>query len=271
MRPFPLPHPEASVFARLEQELSRWRGAGRIATLWWRDDDAVSPTGALDRLLRLAGPVPLALAVIPALAEPALARHLAHCSGVTVIQHGWRHTNHAIPPGKKIELASRPVATILAELIEGRRRLAELFGPAFRPVLTPPWNRIDPALVPLLAEAGFSGLSTAGARKTRLAAAGLGQVNTHVDPVDWHGGRGCRDAAAVIDDLVRHLAARRTGQADAAEPTGILTHHLVLDEATERLLTGVLTVVEGHPAASWVRIETAINQASKAPTLWASA
>ncbi|HWK43725.1 MAG TPA: polysaccharide deacetylase family protein [Stellaceae bacterium] len=253
------------MFGRLEQELSRWAEAGRVATLWWRDDDAVGPTPALNRLLQLAGPVPLALAVIPYPAEPALAQHLAGCATVTVIQHGWRHTNHAIPPAKKIELADQPVAVMLADLGEGRRRLEDLFGTTFRPILTPPWNRIDADLVPLLPSTGFIGLSTSGPRAARLAAGGLGQVNTHVDPVDWHAGRGFREAGAVIEDLVRHLAARRTGRADAAEPTGILTHHLVMDEATERFLADLLTFVAGHPTARWCRIETAIHDALQPP------
>jgi hypothetical protein len=48
-------------------ELDRWRDAERVATLWWRDDDAVAPSARLDRLVTIAGKVPVALAVIPAL------------------------------------------------------------------------------------------------------------------------------------------------------------------------------------------------------------
>ena len=59
-----------SVFRPLTDEFDRWADQGLTATLWWRDDDAIAPTPALDRLLDAAGPVPLTLAVIPALAEP---------------------------------------------------------------------------------------------------------------------------------------------------------------------------------------------------------
>ena len=64
---------------RLDRELAAWAAEGREATFWWRDDDAVAATPALDRLLRLteSGGVPLALAVIPAPAEPGLAERLA--------------------------------------------------------------------------------------------------------------------------------------------------------------------------------------------------
>ena len=38
----------------LEAELEAWRCRGRRATFWWRDDDAVEATPALERLLGLA-------------------------------------------------------------------------------------------------------------------------------------------------------------------------------------------------------------------------
>ncbi|HZU89888.1 MAG TPA: hypothetical protein VE993_11575, partial [Stellaceae bacterium] len=58
-------------------ELDRWGAAGRVATLWWRDDDATAPNDRLDRLLAIAGEAPVTLAVIPALAAPELACWLA--------------------------------------------------------------------------------------------------------------------------------------------------------------------------------------------------
>ena len=59
----------------LTDELDAWRAEGRIASLWWRDDDAVAPAPALDRLAGLAGEhgVTVGLAVIPALVQPSLA------------------------------------------------------------------------------------------------------------------------------------------------------------------------------------------------------
>ena len=68
-----------STWRELEQELEAWARSGRRATFWWRDDDAVEPSPALDRLLELAasGRAPLALAVIPARASSGLAAQLA--------------------------------------------------------------------------------------------------------------------------------------------------------------------------------------------------
>ena len=37
----------------LAEELDSWHGSGRCAAFWWRDDDAVRVTPALERLLAL--------------------------------------------------------------------------------------------------------------------------------------------------------------------------------------------------------------------------
>src|SRR5215470_6504094 len=78
-------------------ELDRWAAAGLPATFWWRDDDAVDVSPALERLLDLSRDraAPLALAVIPATARPALAVRLAPEVAATVMQHGFAHRNHA--------------------------------------------------------------------------------------------------------------------------------------------------------------------------------
>ena len=89
-------------WADLVAELDRWGEAGQVATLWWRDDDAVAAAPELDALLRLAGEVPLGLAVIPADAQPELTAVLAPFPQVAVLQHGWCHANHAAS-GKRSE------------------------------------------------------------------------------------------------------------------------------------------------------------------------
>src|SRR6185437_11578253 len=118
----------------LAEEFDRWGEAGRIAMLWWRDDDAVAATPQLDRLLLLAGTVPVALAVIPALATA-----LADAPRVAVLQHGWQHADRA-EHGKKSEYPEgRSAAVVGAEIGAGRARLKALFGPRASPVFVPPW------------------------------------------------------------------------------------------------------------------------------------
>src|SRR5579863_1521918 len=104
----------------LVDEFDRWGEAGRVATLWWRDDDAAAATPQLDDLLHLAGAVPVALAVIPALARPELVTALPSTPQVSVLQHGWRHANRALH-GKKSEYPEgRPAAVVGEEIAAGR-------------------------------------------------------------------------------------------------------------------------------------------------------
>src|SRR6516165_2549570 len=95
-------------WSSLVSEFDQWGEAGRVATLWWRDDDAVTASCRLDRLVSVAGDVPISLAVISAAAHPELAAWVADLSrshiapSLAVLQHGWCHTNHAVN-GKKNE------------------------------------------------------------------------------------------------------------------------------------------------------------------------
>ena len=246
-----LPDAGDGGWAALEAELDCWRHAGRTASFWWRDDDAVRPTPSLGRLLSLARRhgVPLSLAVIPAFADSALAEEVAASPGVTVLQHGWRHDNHAAPGAKRAELGDgRDPARALAELAEGRARLAALFGPRMLPVLVPPWNRIAAGLAARLDEAGLQRLSAFGPRP---AQARPFRQNTHADILDWRGTRGFVGTAPALAAVLRHLEARRTGRADAAEATGLLTHHLVHDEACWAFLDRFLAQTARHPASAW--------------------
>lgn len=251
----------------LARELDAWGAAGRTATYWWRDDDATRPGPALQRLLRCAGEGPLALAVIPAAVEPELAEALAEAPA-SVLQHGFAHRNHAPDGAKKCELArDRPLEAVLAELAAGQARLAELFGRRFLPVLVPPWNRIDAGVVGRLAGIGFLGLSTYRPRQRQKLGA-LAIVNTHVDLVDWRQRRFVGTEAA-LGLLLRHLLERRAGAVDAEEPTGILTHHLVHDEAAWDFLGRLNERLRPHPAARWLSAESAFRLASPdADRLW---
>lgn len=244
----------APDWLELTRELDAWAEMGGVATFWWRDDDAVAPSPELDRLLavRANAGVPLSLAVIPADAGTPLAGALAGIGGVTVLQHGYSHRNHAPPTEKKTELAAgRPRESVLEELAEGRRRLTALFGGQFSPMLVPPWNRIDGALFPHLPGLGFTGLSTFGPRTADEPAPGLGQTNCHVDVVDWRGRRGFAGVGAVLSQTVAHLTARRLGAADTVEPTGLLTHHRILDEACWTFLCDFLAHICQHRAVRW--------------------
>jgi hypothetical protein len=231
-----------------------WAGAGRRATLWWRDDDAGALTPALEQLLNLQAQlgVPLALAVIPERLEAGLTLRLADSEGVVILQHGYRHSNHASKGERASELGDhRPLETVGADLAAGQRRLAAAFGERFLPVLAPPWNRISERVVERLPALGFVGLTTFRARARAEPLPGVIQVNTHCDPIKWKEGARFTGAAPALDDLISHLRARRMGAADPDEPTGFLTHHLALDATAWAFVAELLHRTHAHPHISW--------------------
>ena len=130
--------------------------------------------------------MPLAIAVIPARLQPELPAYIVNQQQLCVLQHGYAHRSYALSGQKKLELGgSRQLADIQSDLGSGFGQLNEHFGAQFKPVLVPPWNRIDKAVVEQLADIGLKGISTMKARQSRQPAPGILQVNTHLDPIYW--------------------------------------------------------------------------------------
>jgi len=234
-----------SPWAAFEEDLARRRDAGRPALFWWRDDDAAGPTPEISRLLELsrAAEVPLALAVVPQAAQAALFR-LLHAR-VAVLQHGGDHHNRAGPGEKKTEFpAAEREEEALARIAAGRERLESLAGTWLMPVFAPPWNRLRGALAARLPQLGLRGLSTFGPRPPQPPAPALVQVNTHVDIVAWHAGRG------FIGEEQALAIARRQLDALSGEPTGWLTHHAVHDAACWAFLERLFEVTR-RAGGSW--------------------
>lgn len=234
----------------LSDELNAWQDAGLQATFWWRDDDVIAPTQALDTMLDLSNDyhAPLALAVIPECVLPDLADTLNPHPNVSILQHGFSHINYAHTGEKKAELGlHRDLNTVFNELSVGRKTL-DIFD-RVEPVLVPPWNRIDERVTKGLANVGFRGVSTFTSRKTTYAAPYLTLVNTHIDIIDWKGSRGFLGENSVLAQATNHLKARRLGACDANEPTGLLTHHLVHDDACWTFVETFLEHINTHQAA----------------------
>lgn len=242
-----------AVWRALADECACWHASGAAVEFWWRDDDAARPVPALRRLLELANAarVPLALAVIPETAEPALCDGLA--GPVSVLQHGADHRNRAGEGERKTEFSdAEAVETALLRLSHGRERLRAVAGDRALEVLVPPWNRLTARLIPHLRGAGFGGLSRYGARRGIEAATGLRQVNTHVDIIAWHAGRGFVGEEAALAQAVGHLRARRQGDAEPTEATGWLTHHACHDEAAWKFLGELFDVSRRWAGVRWV-------------------
>ena len=241
----------------LRRELDLWAAADRVAAFWWRDDDAQEGGPALVRLLDLAGEfgLQIGLAVVPAAAGSELPDTLAVHPNVSVLQHGYRHQNHAAVGHRPVECGGdRPVKEVVAELKAGFRRLSEIFGPRFEPILAAPWNRIDAPVLARLPQAGYRGASAMGPRRGWDKAPGLCMANIHVDPLTWRGGPRFAGRDKALAAVLGELRARRTTAADPEEPLGILTHHRDHDESTWAFLQDFLQIATAHAAARWLDI-----------------
>ncbi len=227
---------------------------GRKVRFWWRDDDAVEPTPALERMLEIANRhrVDLALAVIPKDATEALAERLEQEKHAFVLQHGWQHRNFQRKDlgEKAAELGSRrDPDELMAELREGKARLEALFGDKFIPAMVPPWNRIDPEISRRLPGIGVSGLSTFTWHNFPRAH----QVQSHVDILKWK--KQIRfigwESARLRFDL--QLTRRRN---TGGEPLGLLTHHLAHDESSFEFLEEFFAIAAHHEGAAWPDVKT---------------
>lgn len=231
-------------------ELDIWADSGRQAAFWWRDDDATRPGPALDRLMAVTDGIPVALAVIPVSAESGLVDFISKNRSISILQHGYAHTNHAPAEEKKAEFgAHRPIPAMLAEIDAGHVRLSSLFGNRFLPIFVPPWNRIATSLVGQLSAGKTRYLSTFG-RRDRHAA--LPYLNGHIDIINWRGDRGTLGVDLVLDTLISLLADIRLKSRDSAEPIGILTHHRDHDDKGWQFLAELLSVTRAHPGAGWI-------------------
>ena len=238
------------IWQPLHAELDIWQNQGQTAQFWLRDDDAIAPTPALDRLIAILARhhIPVLLAIIPKSAGPELAARLAGADLVLPCQHGFSHRNHAGPGEKPQELGlHRGFEPALADLRAGRDKLLALFGDALRPVLVPPWTRIDPALVKHLAGLGLTALSTFGA-----PAPPDFRIDANVDIIDWRATRSGHEHPKLVGKLVEALVAARKNQ---HAPIGILAHHLVHGERAWSFLDNLGENLAGHPAARWVSFD----------------
>ena len=253
----------AAFWQNLRDELDIWQASGHIARFWLRDDDAIAPSPALDRLIATLAPfkAPVLLAIIPKGAGLALAERLAGEALVLPAQHGFSHRNHANAGQKPQELGlHRGAEAVLDDLARGREKLLKLFGTSLRAVLVPPWNRMDADLAPRLPELGFEALSTFG--KPGWNNDEPRRFDSNVDIIDWKQTRTGHEADKQVTKQVEALTQAR---ASSHAPVGILTHHLVHGPKAWHFLETLGEVLASHAAARWISYDDLMNLESAAP------
>ena len=244
------------VWRPLHAELDRWRQAGRVADLWLRDDDAVQPTAALDRLLDLTArhAIPAAVGGHPRACRRTACR--AACVGARHRRCGARLGAREPRAGRREEAGARAAScrpTSCSANCRGRKPSSTGCLPgkprpfSCRPGTgsTAPCCRRSPKQA--------SPRCRCSARRSRPP---IAVVNTHVDIIDWHGGRGGKDHGGLVLELAAELRWRR--EAGSREAVGVLTHHLVHDEIAWLFLERLFEATAGNPACRWASIRDLI-------------
>lgn len=234
----------AIALMRLNHELAIWRRAWHVPVMWWRDDDTREPTWQLDRLLDVRRELPLMLAVIPDVDLHPLANRLGAAENVEVAQHGIDHLNKLAPGGPRSEfLASATQQEISSAVAAGRARLVAAGLPPV--TFVPPWNEPNDKLITAISEAKYDSYSIGIKGQAR---GGLKHIGAQVDILRWKGKPHFKGRRRVFDALRKQLEDRRQrGAFD--EPLGILTHHLVHDDAAWTFLDWF--VAYAHKRFDW--------------------
>lgn len=224
----------------LGSELRLWAKAGRTPALWWRDDDARGPTGALEQLLNLSRrhQAPLTLAAIAGPHLPLLVRRIERVAGVEIAVHGFQHLNRQ-PEGQGF---GEIVETDEIEWVRSQLRTTVM---AFHragvtpSLFVPPWNNLQPQLMAALPDSPLRAVS--GFDQTTSVAGGVARLDAHLDVLRWKDGARFRGQWKFLIRMRRLLQQRRlAGQWD--QPIGLLTHHLDHDHATWLFLERFLAV-----------------------------
>jgi hypothetical protein len=240
-------------------ELRRWRRAGRTARLWWRDDDAVGGSAALDRLLQIsrASAVPLTVAAVPAGDMAGLGARLARAPLVRVAQHGVDHLNRRTGSAAGEFPHDWGQADLEAALRLGWRLMQDV--QRTMPVFVPPWNDAHPRLEAALSACGYAGWSANGEVGTTGP---LPRVDAHLDLMRWRGGARFRGRGRFLKALTGELRRRREARRWEA-PIGLLTHHLAHDTAAWDFLECFLSWTARRSELAWVGLAELIREAGE--------
>ena len=226
----------------LRTELGRWREAGQRPRLCWRDDDARTATRRLHRLIVQAAraELPLCLAVIPDGLDPDLSVAVQPYEQIAVLQHGLRHVDDTGAPSEF--RPDEPAAQVAARLTQGWSALEHF--PRRLPVYVPPWNALSPNVEAALPLSGHQAVSAWGGLSRP------GRVDVHLDLMRWRGGARFAGSERVLHRLAGLLRSRRRASL-WEEPIGLLTHHLVHDEAAWRFLDQFLLFPPIQDCVDW--------------------
>jgi len=221
---------------------------------FFRDDDVGWANDEFRALLACfrGQSLPLDLAVIPTalsaeFAEEIRAAHDEAPALVGIHQHGFSHTNHEVL-GRKCEFGvSRTQEEQYWDIQLGKMKLDAMFGFAFDPIFTPPWNRCTEITGECLKELGFRVLSR-DATAPSLGLSGLKELPTSIDWFAKKNGErlSFQSLGMLIADTVKQK-----------QHIGIMLHHELMN-ANEREVLGDLLVLLNMHRQSQCKLMTEI-------------
>ncbi|NOX26038.1 MAG: polysaccharide deacetylase family protein [Deltaproteobacteria bacterium] len=250
--------PPAELSRQLHDLLSTAIDRSRPTQVFFRADDIGGPVDEpFSRLMRVFAShhMPLCLAVVPAWLNQERWREMQRFEpespGWCWHQHGWQHKNHEAQ-GKKSEFGdSRTRETIAADLHQGRDRLAEILGPLFVPVFTPPWNRCGETTLQALSELGYAAISRAQGAKP-ASPANLPDLDVNID---LHTRREQDPRQGWANLLSEFREAARYGR------MGIMIHHQRMNNTAFAFLDLLLPLLKAHQAVSCCNFKTILRPA----------
>jgi peptidoglycan/xylan/chitin deacetylase (PgdA/CDA1 family) len=273
----------AGAWKPVRQELGRWRARGLTARFWMRDDDACEVTPQLERLAALARrrDFKIGLAVIPSRLTDTLVRSLeADDASFLPMCHGWSHTNYGSVEKPGEFGPDRPLAEAEADCRRAFERFAACFG-AHPAIFVPPFGCITKDVEATLGDVGFAALSNGPtltlARMARLHAKfevlppnpfwalPARPLDVHVDPIDWRR-KTAHTPEHIAAELLGELRLRRKGYIPSSNPIGLLTHHLVHDEAIWSVCDELLDVLQNEPAVAFADLEELFARNTPSPS-----
>jgi hypothetical protein len=188
--------------------------------------------------------VPLDLAAIPTaltaeFADEIRAAHDEAPALIGIHQHGSSHTNHEVV-GRKCEFGvSRTQEEQYWDIQLGKMKLDEMFGFAFDPIFTPPWNRCTDATGECLSELGFCVLSR-DASAPSLRVSGLKELPISID---WFAKKnGERLSFQSLATLIANTVQQK-------RQVGIMLHHELMNADERELLDNLLALLSTHRQA----------------------
>ncbi len=176
--------------------------------------------------------IPVVHAVIPDRMDQALVRFLCRAKEKTphlldIVQHGWRHVNHAVDGRTKYEFGkSRSLTCQRDDIKQGLEKMRTAFGEHFTSAFVPPYHGYDARTVKVLKEESFQVFS-AGARPSEIKDQWIIELPVQISFSRYESGKGILQSA-------RDVMGQLTKEVHRRPLSGVLTHHADFVATTQR-------------------------------------